>query len=511
VIDLPTADPEPFFAAIEAFRPTLVAASTYIWSVRTFLDLAARVRRWDPDVRFVMGGPAVRPSLLDLPPYRDGARGVDAIVTGEGEEVVAALARHHRRADWLDHVPGLLVPHALGYRATAPIERPTLDDYASPYELGRVPPGLAGFVETFRGCPIHCEFCQWGEQKADRVHGADYLERHLRGLQATDAATVFFVDAAFNLSPRAFRNVVEAERRVGVLRTRAVHGHLYPTFLKEEHLEFFDRAGYVQAAIGIQSFDEAVLDRLGRPFDVDRFEGVLRSMRGRIPLDVEIIFGLPGDNPASFRQTLERSLELADEVSVFYALALPDALIERAGEYAIDFDPETFRLRSCEGWTEDDLSRGWEELVAYTRTFDNHIERDTWVAFSTEKRTAPLRGVPMPIPHESIERLASSLSSSAPAWSVGRVHRESSTVFVELGSPHGTVVLEIEPAREGGRQFSLKDGVAYSHRGELPAGAAPELRRVIDALHADAQPMVAFAAKATAARHATAGAGAGAE
>ena len=153
-------------------------------------ELAARVRRWDPDVRFVMGGPAVRTSLLDLPPYRDGVRGVDAIATGEGEEVVRQLARHHRSADFLDHVPGLLVPHALGWRATAPIERPVLDDYASPYELGRVPPGLAGFVETFRGCPIHCEFCQWGEQKADRVHGADYLERHLRGLATTDAATI---------------------------------------------------------------------------------------------------------------------------------------------------------------------------------------------------------------------------------------------------------------------------------------------------------------------------------
>ena len=107
---------------------------------------------------------------------------------------------------------------------------------------------------------------------------------------------------------------MEAERSVDALSRFSVHGHFYPTHVKDEHLEFLDRVGKAQVSIGVQSFDPEVLAKLGRPFDLVRFERVLRELRGRIQIDVELIFGLPGDNPASFRRTLERTAEIADSV-----------------------------------------------------------------------------------------------------------------------------------------------------------------------------------------------------
>src|ERR1700722_10043185 len=326
VIDLKTDDPDAFFEAIRDFEPTLVAASTYIWSVAPFLEVARRVKEWDSSVRVVLGGPAARQSLLSLAPYRPLLKHVDAVATGEGEEVIRMLARDEDGTG-LGAIPGLLLPHALGFRSTAPAERPELDAYPSPYHLGTVPHAHTGFIETFRGCPISCAFCQWGDQRSDRVYGAEYLAAHLRGLVEAKATNVFFTDAAFNLSARAFRNLMEAERSVDALSKFSVHGHFYPTHLKDEHLELLDRVGKAQVSIGVQSFDPEVLKKLGRPFDLDRFERVLRELRGRIQIDVELIYGLPGDNPASFRRTLEKTTEIADSVRIFYPLVLPDALL----------------------------------------------------------------------------------------------------------------------------------------------------------------------------------------
>src|SRR5258706_5312481 len=70
VFDLPSADPDDFFSALAQYQPTLVAASTYVWSTATFTRLAQKLKQHDPPVRFVMGGPSARRSALELDPYR---------------------------------------------------------------------------------------------------------------------------------------------------------------------------------------------------------------------------------------------------------------------------------------------------------------------------------------------------------------------------------------------------------------------------------------------------------
>lgn len=495
VIDLKSDDPDAFMAAIEAFRPTIVAASTYIWSVGAFLEVARRVKAWDASVRFVMGGPAARESLLSLAPYRPLLKHVDAISTGEGEEVVRSLAR----AQSLDTIPGLLLPHPLGLRATAPAERPVLDAYPSPYHLGLAPAQHTGFIETFRGCPISCAFCQWGDQKSDRVHGAEYLAGHLRGLVEANATNVFFTDAAFNLSARAFRNLMEAERTVNALSRFSVHGHFYPTHVKEEHLEFLERVGHAQVSIGVQTFDPEVLQKLGRPFDLDRFERVLRELRGRIRFDVELIFGLPGDNPAAFRRTVEKTIEIADSVRIFYPLVLPDALLERASEFGIRFDPTTFEVEECQGWSESDLRDGWEQLLRSTEAFPNYMARGSWVGFQTlnARREDDVHVSTIDaatLSNDEIATLSSDLRARVMGWSVAAARHEGDALLVDVGSPRGTVVVHAARLREGARAFARHDGIGYSYRGSIDRAIVGELGRVIEAIHPAAARLLAASA-----------------
>ena len=41
------------------------------------------------------------------------------------------------------------------------------------------------------------------------------------------------------------------------------------------------------------------------------------------------------------------------------------------------------------------------------------------------------------------------------------------------------------PQREGARYFDARDGLAYSHRGQVDRGSSRGLRRVIEAIHAE--------------------------
>ena len=497
LLDYRSGDPEEYFQAIANFEPTLVGLSTYIWSLDVFAGLVERLRKHDPKVVIVAGGPAARRNVFDLPPHHKLRNLLDAIVPGEGEGTIRELVRHHHDPEWRKRVTGLQFPGRGLWRSSDPAPRPDINAFASPYQLGIAPLHKTGYVETFRGCPIHCAFCQWGDQKSDRVHEADYLASHLEGLRRAEVPNVFFLDAAFNLSPRAFRNLIAAEDQVHVLEKSIVHGHLYPTYLEEHHLEFFDRLGDVQVSVGIQSFDPAVLNRLGRPFDPSRFQKVLGRMRGRLDVDIELIFGLPGDNPESFRRTLETSMELGDSIKIFRCLVLPDALLERVEEMSIEYDPQTFEMIACEGWSRDDYESEWRRVVELAASFERPILNDDWVGWVLDRgaehdsnragSALELRSDSVdsgPLADAAVGRLRESIASAA-GWDLRSVRGRTSQLLFELSGPHGQVVLEVVRFEEGTPCFVRRDGLAYSYRGSLDSESVPGLRRVIGVVHDD--------------------------
>ncbi len=491
VIDLRRAGADEFFEEIVRFEATIVAASLFLWSIATFQDLARRIRAWDPTVRIVVGGPQARRSAFELAPYVEMRTLIDAAVTGDGEEIIRTLVRH-QDDDWRKS-PGLLVPSRLmGWQSTGPLERPVLDHYASPYQLGTAPRRSTGYLETYRGCPIHCAFCQWGEERSDRVHSMEYLVSHLEGLAEAEVPNVYTVDAGFNLSPRAFRNLKEAEKRVGILAKLPVHGHLYPTFATDELLDFLAGFGKPQVNIGIQSFDAEVSKRLGRPFDEARFFDVVGRMRSRgFTVDIEIMCGLPGDNPSSFRETFERTLEIADSVRVFKTLVLPDALLDRAlPEHHIDFDPHTFMLRSCAGWAAEEIDDEFERVKAIALRHARPTVAPTWCGFAIDRGA---RTDASPIARALLDAAAARLRpgiEGVPGWELGAVHARGDALTFDLQAPSGPVVLEAVPHTERTKAFTHHDGVAYSYRGR----SAPDLAglsRVIELVHDEARKLVA--------------------
>src|SRR5262249_50613290 len=100
-----------FVAEIEAFDPDIVGASTYVWSLRIFAEVFAMLPARRPARRLILGGPSARPAMLDLPPYKGVARSIDALVLGDGEEVIREIVDSFEQGpDALLGIPGLALP-----------------------------------------------------------------------------------------------------------------------------------------------------------------------------------------------------------------------------------------------------------------------------------------------------------------------------------------------------------------------------------------------------------------
>ncbi len=502
VINQETSDPDALLEPLLEFQPTLIGASLYVWSLLPFRSLAETYQRMHPEVPIVAGGPSARKNVFDLPPYRSFRETVDAIVVGEGESIIRELALHHQEPDWKRTVRGLMLWDGSDWSSNGEAERPIVDDYPSPYHLDTAPGG-SGFIETFRGCPVTCSFCQWGGASLGGVHSVEYLVEHLKGLQRARVENVLFLDAAFNLSPRAFRNLAAADAEAEVLKDFTVFGHLYPTHVQDMHLELFEKMGRVHPAIGVQSFVPEVLERIGRTVDLQRFERVAATIRESYGVDLELIMGLPGDTPASFKKTVEKAIEIADSVRIAFCMILPDALLDRARPHdGIDFDHETFFMKSCAGWSEAELAETWDWVNDVASQFYSQENYGSWVGFRTEgepekaKPRVPEVGGPEAVPSPTVERLREAVSAASADFQLQGMSLERGKVKAALDGPIGDVVLEACASDPKGRFFLRLEGVDYSHSGDVGREGAEGLKRVIDSLHRDVRQLLTDAAPA---------------
>jgi radical SAM superfamily enzyme YgiQ (UPF0313 family) len=366
LFDLERDDVDGYVDALVAFEPQLIGVSLFVWSAKCLIEVSRRIKKRLPNCAIVFGGPSARPAVLDLEPNRHAVDYVDAVVTRDGEQAICEIARALQdRGPTVDihtalsAVCGLELPTPLGWKYTG--LRPkllNLDVIASPYQMGLMHYGAVGYLESFRGCPMSCTFCEWGAPDiAQGAFSEDYLTRELEALAAHDAPAVFNVDAGLNLNAQAFRNLVAAEKKVGFLKKTGLWCEIYPSKITDEHLTFLSQCGPSYLGVGLQSFNPDLLKRMQRPYGREKFGPAIEQLsKVAANIEVQIIFGLPTDTWDGFLETLNYALSLPVTVRVYHCLVLPDALLTRGkAEWQMRFDPHTLSMRSCVGWSESDL------------------------------------------------------------------------------------------------------------------------------------------------------------
>jgi len=398
VFDSGSKDAAEFVDRIEKFDPDVIGVSAYVWSFPTFIEVARQLKARRPERTVIFGGPSARTEMFDLLPFRDGTRVVDALVLGEGEDIFQEiLALRDRSREKLSALRGLAVSKGDSWYLTPEHSQPVLDGLASPFQLGLVPSGKTAHLETFRGCPLSCKFCQWGDlKKTNRIFSIEYLVRELRAFQDLGMNGAMIVDAALNLNARAFRNLRAAEREARFFRTATLNAEIYPQYMTNDHLEFIaEIGGGADLGLGLQSYDRDVLGNVDRPFDADRFERVVKDVLAIAPnTAVEIIVGLPGDSPDSFRRTFDRAMRLGASVHVFRCLVLPNALMSRSpASFAMVYDPMTLRMESCLGWKPGEIDAMSSELGDLVHASDGawqHNDDNGWYFPSNSERSRRL-------------------------------------------------------------------------------------------------------------------------
>ena len=490
--------PEEFLQRLEEIEPDIVGAAAYVWSLPTFAQVTREWKRRRPHCTVIYGGPSARLRMLRHAPFADAPEHVDAFVDGDGEQIlreIVCLADRSRES--LSTIPGLMVSTGSGWRLSGERGQSIdLSSFESPYVMGLLDRQETGLLETYRGCPFTCSFCQWGDaKKLERTFSAEYIAGDLNALAGLDAKGAALVDAGLNLNPLAFRNLAQAEKEVGFFRERNFYCEVYPSKLTREHIDFLDGVQADRISVGLQSFDPDVLDVIQRNFEEENFRRVVHTLAGIAnKVTVEIILGLPGDKPSSFLNTLDRVMDLPCETRVFHCLVLPDALMDRAPADAdMVYDSSTLQMKSCRGWSEAELAKMGERLDRRAEELGGVAMRDWWEfqgaspdAGRSQQGAEPVVVAADQLAPETEGEIAERVrGATAGAWDVDGSKRSEGSLCVSLSTPDGPLLIDIKRSVENGMNYRSVAGIDYSYRNVNGGPSRKSLRyldRVIESL-----------------------------
>lgn len=330
--------------AIAARAPDVVGFSLFLWNSARSIALANSVKELLPDSVVVVGGPEVTRDN----PWCVSAPGVDVGVVGEGERTLEELLRWMlgEGGSELEKIAGLAIPKPrdllLGVHYTEARPAIELSGVPSPYLSGAIEVELdrAISVETLRGCPFKCSFCYYYKQFAKvNAFPRGWMREHFEYAKAHGVKELFFLDPTLNARPHFAEfldEVIACNENAGL----DLHAELVADMVDDRIADKLERAGFKGVECGLQSANMTALKAVNRMCDLERFAaGVTRMDRRGIVVKTDLIIGLPEDDEASVRRSIEwvRQRKLDADVQVFHLMVLPGTeLREKADTFGYE-------------------------------------------------------------------------------------------------------------------------------------------------------------------------------
>ncbi len=376
---------------VRLMRPDLLGISV-MTPVCEVAYRAARALR--PFVRhIVLGGP--HPTAMGREVFRECPE-ADFVATGEGEHGLVHLVRalEGRGGAETVRIPGIIDRQDDGGAAPPP----DLDALPLPavhlLPVGAYRHPLATRLPMFtmvtsRGCPCRCTFCAQSVSRTGwRGHSAERVVQEMGRLEAFGVRYVALYDDNFT---------ADRDRVVSICRGLMENGSRLAwkcearvDMVDDELLGLLARAGCKTVGFGIETANQAGLDRLRKGTTVDQARNALRQARRHgLETLAYVMVGIPGESLDDVRYTMDFCL--AEKVSVIQVAtlsALPGtALWEEAREEGWAFAGHVRGLLDDEVSRTTVVSPGWpparlEAAVAEAQRRSYLRARFAWAALS---------------------------------------------------------------------------------------------------------------------------------
>jgi radical SAM superfamily enzyme YgiQ (UPF0313 family) len=321
------------FSAIINEKPDIVAFSCYIWNIEYTIKLAEDIKKANPEIIIIAGGPEVS---FDNGGLLESNEFVDYIIAGDGEEKLPFLLKRIREGIKLSN------EEKKQLRSFSVVSR--LDTLRSPYQFIEKDSlkNKIAYVEASRGCPFHCSYCMSSVTDGVRSFPVEKVFDALKVLSDSGARIIKFVDRTFNCNEKKALDIWNHIQKYKA-KDIVFHFEVDPGLITQNMLDCLEKMppGLVQLEAGIQSVHAETLEAVERP---GRIEKALMNIEkvisfNNIHLHVDLIAGLPYESYEKFSESFNRVYKLGSHHFQlgFLKLLRGSALREKAELHGIKY------------------------------------------------------------------------------------------------------------------------------------------------------------------------------
>ena len=296
-------------------KPDILGISVYIWNRGQSFELIERLKKQDPSIRVVIGGPEVSFDMTSTDQY--------TVIAGEGEKKwIEFLGQFHKKTipsdeklkDWESYGENL----------------PELTPAYIKEDLSQLKNRIV-YLETSRGCPYLCSFCLSALDKTVRFFDDHTIHQQINLLIKGGVTKIKFVDRTFNLKPLHMKELMSwLSKFDGV----AFHFEVVGDLLTKDLLDFLETVpkGMFQFELGVQTTDQSSQEKIKRKQNNQKlFSAIERLISSNlIHIHCDLIFGLPGETIDDILNSFEEvCMLLPHELQLGFLKFLPGAPIKK--------------------------------------------------------------------------------------------------------------------------------------------------------------------------------------
>ncbi len=361
--------------------PEILAFTVYAWNVERSAYIAGRVKD-RIGCRTVFGGP----ELTDEKHPILEREGYDLCVVGEGETVVGEI----------------LGRRFFGQKIFAP----PYEDFtraSNPYLSGILDPTIDSviYLEGQRGCPYRCSFCFYHRSKKGVMHARQgvILDAVAYAINS-GVQEVCFIDPCLT-ARRDIRQLLDRIAAINKGGLVSLTGELRAEDVDDDLAARFAAAGFSGFEVGLQTVNPKAAAIMRRSTHLPSFVSGIHALRkyGITPR-IDLIVGLPGDDPEGFMESVDFLAEsgLTDDIQVFVLSVLPGTRFRKQSKQLgliYETTPPYF-IKSTPNFSEHDI---YEAICYAEQRLDISINPpwplDLSFVFSTENKKRIIHDFPV--------------------------------------------------------------------------------------------------------------------
>ena len=365
-------------------NPEVAAFSLSMWNEQLNLKVAEAVKNRWPACLVVFGGPQVPQHPQD---YFKKHPFIDVAVRAEGEEAFSNILLRNLESRNFDGLTGV------SWRKDGDCVRnevnshqpKDLDMYPSPYLEGLFDEIMQGdmemqaIIETNRGCPFPCSFCYWGQgglSRKYRFHGVERVAKEIEWAAKNRIKYLFNADSNFGMHKRdeeIAQILVDTKKKYGFPeKFRTCFGKNADERIYHIASQLHDADMEKGITLALQSNNEQVLKNIQRQnIKMSAYKSLqVKFNEANVPVYSELILGLPGESPETWKQGIEELLRagLKNQLFVYLCQIFPNTEMYEP-EYQKRFGIVTKRIELNEihgALRSKDLVTEYEDIIVST-------------------------------------------------------------------------------------------------------------------------------------------------